>query len=102
MPDLSFYHPLVIHFAIALLIVGVGFRWASFTGYVPFAGGAAIVLIALGTLAAVVAVQSGEDASVAVEAIPGTATAVAAHRWWATTTRNVFLVALACELVALS
>jgi hypothetical protein len=82
MSDFGFYHPLVIHFVIALLIVGVGFRWASFTGYVRLAGGAAIVLIALGTIAAVIAVRSGEDASVAVEALPGTTAAIAAHRWW--------------------
>lgn len=102
MPDVGFYHPLVIHFVIALLIVGVAFRWASFTGYVRFAGGAAIVLIALGAIAAVIAVRSGEDASVAVEALPGTGAAIAAHRWWATTTRNIFLLVLAFELVALS
>jgi len=70
MPDIRFYHPLVIHFVIALLIVGVAFRWGSFTTFIPFASGAAVALIVLGTLAAVVAVRSGEDASVFAEALP--------------------------------
>jgi uncharacterized membrane protein len=101
MPDIGFYHPLVIHFVIALLIVGVTFRWGSFTTFIPFASGAAVALIVLGTLAAVVAVRSGEDASVFAEALPGTASAVASHARRATVARNVFLVVAGLEVAAL-
>ena len=32
MSDIGFYHPLIVHFVIALAIVGVLLRWISFTG----------------------------------------------------------------------
>ncbi|HJY80650.1 MAG TPA: hypothetical protein VKK81_06145 [Candidatus Binatia bacterium] len=32
MLDIGFYHPLVVHFAIGLVMVGVLFRWISFSG----------------------------------------------------------------------
>src|SRR6476660_5375497 len=66
MPDIGFYHPLIVHFAIALSIVGVLLRWISFTGAAKFAGPAAAALLLLGTGAAVVAARSGGDASVDV------------------------------------
>ena len=38
MPNLAAYHPIIVHFAIALLVVGVIFRWISLTGRVPLPG----------------------------------------------------------------
>jgi uncharacterized membrane protein len=102
MPDIGFYHPIVIHFAIGLLAVGVLFRWMALTGRADFAGPAAACLILLATMAILVAAWSGEDAHVAVEAVPGTAAAVRAHQEWGERTRNIAVVAGALELLALA
>ena len=51
------------------------------TGRAAFAGPAAASLLLLATWP-LVAAQSGEDAHVAVEAVPGTAGAVRAHQQW--------------------
>src|SRR5213080_1372949 len=61
MPDLGFYHPIVIHFAIGLITAGVFLRWLSLTRRGAFAGPAAVTLILLATAATLVAAQSGED-----------------------------------------
>jgi uncharacterized membrane protein len=102
MPDLGFYHPIVIHFAIGLLAVGVLFRWVSLTGRAAFAGPAAASVLLLATVAILVAAQSGEDAHVAVEAVPGTADAVRAHQQWGERTRNLAVVIGGLELLALA
>jgi uncharacterized membrane protein len=101
MPNLASFHPQIVHFAIALLAVGVLFRWVSLTGRVPFAGSAAATLLLAGTLAAVAAVHSGLDAHGPVERVPGARTAVVEHEEWGQRTRNIFLVVAALEIVAL-
>jgi uncharacterized membrane protein len=101
LPNLGFWHPQIVHFVIALLIVGVLLRLISLTGRFPFTGPAAATLLLLGTAAAVVAVQSGTDAHEAVERIPGIRAAVNEHEDAGHDTRNVFLVVSALELVAL-
>jgi uncharacterized membrane protein len=100
MPDIGFYHPIVIHFAIGLLAVGVLFRWMSLTARTAFAGPAAASLILLATVATLVAAQSGEDAHVAVEAVPGAAGAVRAHQLWGERTRNLAVAVGGLELLA--
>src|SRR6185436_8145115 len=102
MPDLGFYHPIVIHFAIGLLTGGVLLRWLSLTPRGAFAGPAAVTLILLATAATLVAAQSGEDAHVAVEAAPGIAAAVRAHQLWGERTRNVVLLIGGLELLTLA
>ncbi len=99
--NIGFYHPLVIHFAISLLIIGVLLRWISLTGRIPFTGPAAATLLLLGTVAVIAAAWSGEDAHIAVEAIPGIAPAVHTHQMWGERTRNVVLGVAACETFAL-
>ncbi len=101
MPDIGFYHPLIVHFAIGLVMVGVLFRWISFSGRALFTGPAAAALIFLGTAAAVAAAWSGNAAHVAVEDIPGIATAVRAHQTWGERTRNILLAVALCEGLAL-
>ena len=101
LPNLAFWHPQVVHFVIALLIVGVLLRLISLTRRLPWTGPAAATLLLLGTAAAVVAVKSGSDAHEAVERIPGAQAAVNAHEDAGHDTRNVFLVVAALELVAL-
>jgi uncharacterized membrane protein len=101
MPNLGSLHPQIVHFVVALLLVGVALRWIGFTGKVPFAGPAATTLLLLGTLAAVLAVSSGTDAHDVVERIPGVGAAVREHEDWGHSTRTVFLVVAGLEVVAL-
>src|SRR5439155_6234425 len=59
MPNIAAYHPQIVHFTIALLVLGVAFRWVSLTGKVPFASPTAATLLLLGAIAALLAVHSG-------------------------------------------
>lgn len=102
MPTIATLHPQIVHFAIALLVAGVLFRWISLTGRWPFTRPAAAVLLLAGTLAAVFAVQSGDDAHGPVERIPGARPAVIEHEEWGERTRNMFLIIAAFEIVALA
>ncbi len=101
MPNLGSLHPQIVHFVVALLLVGVALRWIAFTRKVPFAGPAATTLLLLGTVAAVLAVSSGTAAHDVVERIPGVGAAVREHEDWGHTTRTVFLVVAGLEVVAL-
>ncbi len=101
MPDLGYYHPIVVHFAVALLAVGVLFRLLAFVRRLSWLSPAAFVLILLGTGAAVGAVKSGDDAHGPVERIPGARTAVHEHEEWGERARNAFLAVLALEVAAL-
>jgi uncharacterized membrane protein len=101
MPNLASWHPQIVHFAIVLLVVGVLFRWISLTGRAAFTGPAAAVLLLAGTLAAVLAVQSGTDAHGPVERVPGARSAVMEHEDAGHWARNVFLVIAALEIGAL-
>lgn len=101
MPDIGAYHPIIVHFAIVLLIVGVIFRWVFLTGRAYWAGPAAATLLIAGTLAAVAAAQSGLDAHDVVERIPGARQAVIDHEEAGEWARDVFLVVAALEIIAL-
>ena len=104
MPDIGSLHPQVVHFVIALLIVGVLARILSLFPLGPrwsFLNGMAVVLILLGTGASVVAVQSGLDAHEKVESIPGVRQAVNVHQDYGEDTRDIFLVVSAIEIVML-
>jgi uncharacterized membrane protein len=102
MPNIGAYHPIIVHFAIALLLVGVIFRWISLTGRAAFTGPAAAVLLLAGTIAAVGAVHSGLDAHGPVERIPGVRQAVNEHEEAGEWARNVFLVVALLEIAALA
>lgn len=101
MPNIGFYHPTVVHFAIVLVVIGVIFRWISLSGRAAFTGPAAATLLLAGTLATVVAVKSGTDAHGPVERIPGARQAVVDHEHAGERARNVFLAIAAFELIAL-
>lgn len=101
MPSIAELHPQVVHFAIALLFVGVPLRFVSLGGKIPFAKHAATLLLLLGTAAAAVSVKSGADAHGPVERIPGVRNAVVEHEEHGEQARNVFLVVAAIELLAL-
>jgi uncharacterized membrane protein len=102
MPNIGELHPEIVHFVVALLLVGVALRWVSLTGKLAFTRPAAATLLILGTLAAVAAVRSGLDAHEAVERLPGIGAAVNAHETWAKNTRTVFLGVAGLEVVALA
>ena len=76
MPSLAALHPQVVHFVVALIIVGVLFRVLSIGIRAPWLSPAALALISLGTVASVVAVRSGADAHGPVERVPGARPAV--------------------------
>jgi uncharacterized membrane protein len=95
------YHPQVVHFAIALLVVGVAFRVVSLIPRPVFAGPSALILIVLGTGAAALAVNSGEAANTTVERIPGARIVVEEHEEWGRRTLTVFMGVLAIEAVGL-
>src|SRR5690348_15896643 len=101
MPNLAFYHPAIVHFAVALLSVGVFLRWVSLLGKWDWTRHAATFLLLAGTAGAVLAVQSGTNAHGPVERVPGARTAVQEHEDWGHDTRNLFLVVGALELLAL-
>jgi uncharacterized membrane protein len=101
MPNIGAYHPIIVHFAIALLVVGVIFRWISLTGRAPFSGPSAATLLILGAAAAFLAVHSGTDAHGPVERIPGVRQAVMEHEDAGHWARNVFLVVALLEIIAL-
>ena len=61
----------------------------------------AVSLIALGTLAAIAAAFTGDAAHGPVEAMPGLRPIVSAHEAWGERTRNIFIVVVLIELVAL-
>ena len=102
MPNIGAYHPIIVHFAIVLVIVGVIFRWLSLTGRAPFAGPAAATLLILGAAAAFLAVHSGTDAHGPVERIPGVRQAVQEHEDAGHWARNVFLIVALLEIIALA
>src|SRR6266581_3825975 len=76
MPNIGAYHPVIVHFAIALLI--------------------------LGAVAALLAVQSGTDAHGVVERIPGARQAVMDHEDAGEWARDIFLVVALLEIIALA
>src|SRR5258705_5904477 len=100
MPNIGAYHPIIVHFAVALLVLGVIFRWISLTGRAPFTAPAAATLLILGAAAAFLAVHSGTDAHGPVERIPGVRQAVMGHEDAGHWGRNVFLVVALLEIAA--
>ncbi|MSO45213.1 MAG: hypothetical protein EXQ59_00375 [Acidobacteria bacterium] len=95
-------HPQIVHFAVALLIVGVLFRALSLVGRPSFFGPAAATLLFLGTVAAAAATYSGDLAHGPVEAMPGLRQAVSEHEAWGGRSRNVFFIVMLLELVGLA
>ena len=102
MPSLAPYHPIVVHFAIALLIAGAVLRWLSLTGRVSFASPAATSLLLVGTVAALLAVKSGTAAHGPVERIPGVVDAVIVHEQWGDRTQTAFILVALAELAVIA
>ena len=96
-------HPQVVHFAVALLFLGVLIRAISLLvrDRLPFVSPMATTLLVLGTAAAVVAAMTGDAAHAPVEAMPGLRPIVSEHEEWGEWARNIFLVVFLLEVAAL-
>lgn len=95
------WHPIIVHFAIAFVLAGVGFRLISLVRRLASFNAAAVVLLLAGTVAVVLATFSGTAAHSPVERVPGTADLVKEHEEWGERTRTVFLAVAAAEILAL-
>jgi uncharacterized membrane protein len=101
MPEIGVLHPQVVHFVIALGLLGVLLRLLSLVLRGSWVNSAAAALIILAALASVVAAKSGTDAHEAAESIPGVRAAVQKHETWGERTRNVLLGVAGLEILAL-
>jgi uncharacterized membrane protein len=101
MPDLGPLHPQVVHFVIALGLVGILLRIVSLFAKPSWPSPAAATLVLLAAGASVVAAKSGTDAHEHSERIPGVRLAVQNHEHWGERTRNVLLGLAAIELLGL-
>lgn len=96
------FHPEVVHFAIALLVVGVLLRAVSLAGRPAFVGPTAATVLTLGSLAAFAAAYTGDAAHGPIEQMPGLRPAVESHEQWGEWVRNIFAVVLLIEIVGLA
>jgi uncharacterized membrane protein len=101
MPNLAAFHPQVVHFVIALGLVGVAFRLLSLLGRGAWLNPAAAALLIFTGGAGWVAARSGTDAHGITERIPGAREAVQIHEDWGNRTRNLLLGLGALELIGL-
>ena len=95
------FHPIVVHFAIVLPLVGVALRWMALVPRRHALSHGATALVVLGAVAVVVAVATGEDARVVAEEVPGTSALVAAHAAWGARTRGLVIGLAALELLTI-
>jgi uncharacterized membrane protein len=101
MSTLAQLHPQVVHFAIALTLIGVLFRLVSLTGRLRFTNHAAAALILFGTAATLVSVKSGDAAHGPVERIPGVRPMVVEHEEAAEWVERILLGVLIIEAIGL-
>jgi uncharacterized membrane protein len=100
--NLAALHPQVVHFTIALAIVGALFRLVSLLGRPAFASPAATTLLLLAAMSSVVSVRSGTAAHGPVERVPGSRAAVQEHEEWGERTQYGLLFLGVIELSALA
>ena len=101
MPDIAALHPIIVHFVVALGIVGVVFRLIALTGRLSWTSPAATALILVAAGGTVVAAESGDQAHEWAERIPGAGEAVREHEELGEKTRNLFLLVATLEVAAL-
>lgn len=105
MPDIGVYHPQIVHFVVAFLILGVFARVLSLFPLgerLRFVRPMATTLLILGAVASFAAVRSGDDAHGPVERVPGVRDAVVEHEDWGKRARNLFIAIGVLELAALA
>jgi uncharacterized membrane protein len=95
MPPLSELHPVIVHFVIALGVVGVLLRVISLFSFGQWARHGATALLLIAAVGGALAVKSGDAAHGPAERIPGAREAVQKHEHDGERARNVLgLVAL--------
>jgi len=102
MLHIAAFHPQIVHFVVALTVVGALLRWISLTGKLAFTRPAAATLLILGAGAAVAAVESGSQAHERAERIPGVRSAVQAHEDAGEWARDALLVVAGLEIAGLA
>lgn len=102
MPEIGLFHPQIVHFVVALGVIGVVFRLVSLSGRLAWTGPAAAALLLMAAGAAVLAAEAGHQAHQLAEQIPGARTAVQEHEEAGELARNVFLLVGLLELGALA
>jgi uncharacterized membrane protein len=99
------YHPIVVHFAVALLVLGTLARLLTLVpplrGRLAPWSPAATALLLLGTVATLLAVASGHHAEDGARGLPGIADVLHEHEEWGERARNVFVLVALAELAAL-
>jgi len=98
--DIAQFHPQIVHFVVAGLVLAVPLYWIAFLGRPAWIRPTASLLLLVGTLATVAAVKSGMDAHGPAERIPGARPAVVEHEELGERVRNIFLIMLALEFGA--
>ncbi|MGE0442018.1 MAG: hypothetical protein AB7L66_19430 [Gemmatimonadales bacterium] len=113
MPQIGYFHPQLVHFAVVLGIVGVVFRLASLlakrdpstgalTGSLGWTNMAARVLLIGAGFVGYFTAESGHQAHGPVERIPGAVGAVVEHEEWGDRARNALLLVAVIELVGIA
>jgi uncharacterized membrane protein len=102
MPDIGYFHPQLVHFAVVLGVLGVILRIVSLTGKLAWTGPAARAILIAAGLVGYLTAESGHQAHGPVERIPGAAAAVQEHEEWGDRARNALLVVAALELIGLA
>src|SRR5258706_7090563 len=101
MQDIGPLHPQVVHFVIALGLVGVALRLLSLVARASWVSSAAAALIILAAVASVVTAKSGTDTHENSERIPAARLAVQTHEQSGNPSRNVLLGVAGPEILAL-
>ncbi len=99
------YHPIIVHFAIALLVVGTLLRLLTLVPPLrlrlaplsPVATG----LLGAGALAVIAAATTGHQAEDAVRGLPGIGELLHEHEEWGERARNVYVLVALVDLSAL-
>jgi uncharacterized membrane protein len=100
--NLGYFHPIIVHFPIALTFAGAGARllWVLFKkDWLSYAATTLLVLAAAGAFAAV---YTGDLAHGPVERVPGSRNAVVEHEEWGERARNILIGIALVELGALA
>jgi uncharacterized membrane protein len=101
MPNIGVYHPQLVHFVIALGLLGILLRLISLAGRGAWLNPAAALLIVLSAGASIAAARSGDDAHGPAERVPGAREAVQEHEHWGNRARNILIVLAGVELLVL-
>jgi uncharacterized membrane protein len=96
------WHPIIVHFAIVLVLAGIVFRFLSLVPRWAALNGAAVGLLLAGTVAVLLANVSGDAAHETVERIPNAGPAVREHEKWGESTRNVMIGVALAEVLGLA